>query len=136
MAASPRPGVTGTLAVGNGGTGKASWTMYGIVYANASNALSQLGLGTSGYVLKSGGSSGTPSWVAQSTLSVGTASKLGSSDVGATDRPIYLSAGTATQTTYRMAGTNATATTARAITDNLETGIWYVNGTNSTDLYS
>ena len=65
-----------------------------------------------------------------------TASKLGSSTVGGTDRPIYLNAGTATQTTYRMASTNATATTARAITDNLETGIWYVNGTNSTDLYS
>lgn len=65
-----------------------------------------------------------------------TASKLGSSNVGAIDRPIYLSAGTATQTTYRMAATNAAATTARAITDDLETGIWYVNGTNSTDLYS
>lgn len=35
-----------------------------------------------------------------------------------------------------MAATNAVATTSRAITDNLETGIWYVNGTNSTDLYS
>lgn len=65
-----------------------------------------------------------------------TATKLGSSNVGAADRPIYLSSGTATQTTYRMAGTNATATTALAITDNLNTGIWYVNGTNSTDLYS
>lgn len=64
------------------------------------------------------------------------ASKLGSSTIGAADRPIYLNAGTATQTTYRMASTNATATTARAITDILETGIWYVNGTNSTDLYS
>lgn len=65
-----------------------------------------------------------------------TASKLGSSNVGASDRPIYLSSGTATQTTYRMAATNASATTARAITENLETGIWYVSGTNSTDLYS
>ena len=64
------------------------------------------------------------------------ASQLGSSNVGAADRPIYLSSGTATQTTYRMAGTNVTATTALAITDNLNTGIWYVNGTNSTNLYS
>ena len=64
------------------------------------------------------------------------ATKLGSSTVGSTDRPIYLNAGAATQTTYRMASTNVAATTARAITDNLETGIWYVNGTNSTDLYS
>ena len=73
---------------------------------------------------------------AGSATSATTASKLGSSNVGATDRPIYLSVGTATQTTYRMAATNTAATTARAITDNLETGIWYVNGTNSTDLYS
>ena len=43
-------------------------------------------------------------------------SQIGTSTVGATDRPIYLSSGTPTQTTYRMAGTNATATTARAIT--------------------
>ena len=56
------------------------------------------------------------------TLS-GSASKLGSSNVGAADRPIYLSSGTASQTTYRMAATNATATTAVAITDNLNTGI-------------
>ena len=65
-----------------------------------------------------------------------TASKLGSSNVGASDRPIYLSSGTATQTTYRMAATNVSWTTARAITEDLETGIWYVSGTNSTDLYS
>ncbi len=65
-----------------------------------------------------------------------TATKLGTSNVGAADRPIYLSSGTATQTTYRMASTNASATGAVAISGNLATGIWYVNGTNSTDLYS
>lgn len=59
-----------------------------------------------------------------------TASKLGSSNVGAADRPIYLNAGNATQTTYRMAGTNATATTALAIANDLPTGIWYVSGTS------
>lgn len=51
--------------------------------------------------------------------------------VGAADRPVYIEAsGAATATTYRMAGTNTAATTARAITENLETGIWYVNGTS------
>ncbi len=35
--------------------------------------------------------------MAQSTLSVGTASKLGSSTIGSSERPIYLNAGTATQ---------------------------------------
>ncbi len=67
-----------------------------------------------------------------------TATKLSNtSAIGGTDRPVYFtSGGIPAQTTYRMAATNVTATAARAITDNLETGIWYVNGTNSTDLYS
>ena len=66
----------------------------------------------------------------------GSAAKLGTSNVGAADRPIYLSAGSPSQTTYRMAATNATATSALSIDTNLDTGIWYVNGTNSTNLYS
>lgn len=65
-------GVNGTLGVGNGGTGKASWTQYGIVYASTTSALSQIGTGTSGQVLTSGGSA-APAWVNQSTLSVGSA---------------------------------------------------------------
>ena len=69
-----KPGVTGTLGVANGGTGKSSWTANQIVYASASNTLSQLGSGTSGQILKSNGSS-APSWVNQSTLSVGSATK-------------------------------------------------------------
>ena len=67
---------------------------------------------------------------AGSATSATTASKLGSSNVGAADRPIYLSSGTATQTTYRMAGTNAAATTALSVDTDLDTGIWYVSGTN------
>ncbi len=67
---------------------------------------------------------------ATSAGSATTASKLGSSNVGAADRPIYLSSGTATQTTYRMAGTNAAATTALSVDTDLDTGIWYVSGTS------
>ena len=59
-----------------------------------------------------------------------TASRLGTSTIGASDRPIYLSGGTATSTTYRMAATNATATSAHSITTDLPTGIWYVSGTS------
>lgn len=65
-------GVTGTLGVGNGGTGKASWTQWGIVYASANNTLDQIGAGTSGQILKSNGSA-APTWVDQSTLSVASA---------------------------------------------------------------
>lgn len=50
---------------------------------------------------------------------------------GGADRPIYIAAsGAATATTYRMAGTNTTATTALSILEDLPTGIWYVNNTN------
>ena len=66
------------------------------------------------------------------TGNASTASKLGTSTVGAAaDRPIYLNAGTATATTYRMAATNTTATTALSIANDLPTGIWYVNGTSN-----
>lgn len=70
----------GTLAVGRGGTGKTTWTQYAIVYATAANALGQLGVGTTGQVLISGGSSAAPHWVTANDSSEGisalTASKL------------------------------------------------------------
>lgn len=61
---------------------------------------------------------------------------LANTNTGAADRPIYISGNAPAQTTYRMAGTNTTATTAMSIANDLPTGIWFVNGTNSTDLYS
>ena len=68
------PGVTGTLGVGNGGTGKSSWTANGILYASASNTLAQMAVGTSGQVLTSKGNA-APAWTNQSALSVGSATK-------------------------------------------------------------
>ena len=47
---------------------------------------------------------------------------------GGSLQPVYLNSGIITKTTYRMAATNTAATTAVAIADDLETGIWYVNG--------
>lgn len=64
----------GTMGVAYGGTGKSSWTTNGIVYASASGTLSQLSLGTAGYILQSGGTS-APSWVNPSTLNVASATK-------------------------------------------------------------
>ncbi len=63
--------VTGTLPVGNGGTGATSLTQYGVLYGNAANAIAALTPGTSGYVLKSNGANSAPGWVA--TTSVGSA---------------------------------------------------------------
>lgn len=150
------------IAVNYGGTGKTSWTQYGVVYASANTTLDQIannttttrkflrmvgansaatapvwdtvtkedvGLGnvsnstyaggtavtlngtskasstasfyaptsggTANQVLISGGT-GAPTWTNQSNLSVGTASKLGSSTVGSNQRPIYINNGTPT----------------------------------------
>lgn len=60
--------------------------------------------GTSNYVLKSNGS-GAPTWIAQSSLSVGTASKLGTNTKGSTTKGIYLNAGVPTQMTYSLNAT-------------------------------
>jgi hypothetical protein len=60
-----------TIGVGYGGTGLASYTTGDMLYASGSTTISKLSLGTSGYVLTAGASA--PQYVAQSTLSVGSA---------------------------------------------------------------
>jgi hypothetical protein len=62
---------SGTLAVAQGGTNIGSYTVGDILYASATGVLSKLTLGTNGYVLAAGASA--PAYVAQSTLSVGSA---------------------------------------------------------------
>lgn len=69
-------GVSGTLKVTNGGTGKTSWTQYGLVYASASTTLASLSVGSSGQVLSSKGTTGAPQWIDQSNLAAGTAAKF------------------------------------------------------------
>jgi hypothetical protein len=60
-----------TVPTSAGGTGLISYTAGDLPYYASGSALSKLGIGTNGYVLQSNGSA--PTWVAQSTLSVGTA---------------------------------------------------------------
>lgn len=79
----------GTIGVAYGGTGKSSWTTNGIVYASASGTLSQLSLGTVGYILQSGGTS-APSWVNPSTLNVASAIKATQDSSGNTISGTYL----------------------------------------------
>ena len=62
---------SGTLAVAQGGTNIASYAVGDILYASATGVLSKLTIGTNGYVLTAGAS--VPAYVAQSTLSVGSA---------------------------------------------------------------
>lgn len=79
----------GTIGVAYGGTGKSSWTANGIIYASASGILSQLSLGTAGYILQSGGTS-APSWVNPSTLNVASATKATQDGNGNTISDTYL----------------------------------------------
>ncbi len=53
--------VTGTLPLGNGGTGFSTYTKGDIIYASATNTLSKLGIGTTGQPLTVS-SSGVPGW--------------------------------------------------------------------------
>lgn len=60
-----------TVGVGYGGTGLASYTTGDLLYASGTTTLSKLAIGATDYVLTSTGSA--PQYVAQSTLSVGSA---------------------------------------------------------------
>ena len=79
----------GTMGVAYGGTGKSSWTANGIIYASASGTLSQLTLGTVGYILQSSGTS-APSWVNPLTLNVASATKATQDGNGNTISDTYL----------------------------------------------
>ena len=72
-------GITGTLPSTSGGTGNTSYNAGGVVYADGSSPkkLLSTAAGTSGYLLKSGGT-GAPSWVDPGTLTVAAAGKFSS----------------------------------------------------------
>lgn len=97
---------------------------------SASNGTSYTA-GSDGQILRSNGSS-----VYWDNANNHTHSYLSNTNTGGADRPIYITGNAPAQTTYRMAATNVTATTALSIDTNFVTGIWYVNGTNTTALYS
>jgi hypothetical protein len=78
---------SGTLAVAQGGTNIGSYTVGDILYASASGVLSKLTLGTNGYVLAAGASA--PTYVDQSTLSVGSATTATNLAGGAANRIAY-----------------------------------------------
>ena len=75
-------GITGTLPTSHGGTGNTSYTTGGVVYVDGSNPkkLLSTAAGTSGYLLKSGGT-GAPTWVDPGTLTVAAAAKDGDGNI-------------------------------------------------------
>jgi len=73
--------LAGTLNVASGGTGLSAYTAGDLLYYATGTALSKLGIGSNGQVLTSSGTA--PQYVAQSTLSVGTAINVAGGTTGA-----------------------------------------------------
>ena len=71
--------LAGTLSAGNGGTGQSSYTVGDILYASGTGALSKLGIGTTGQVLKV--ASGIPSWATDANAG-GTVTSIGITETG------------------------------------------------------
>jgi hypothetical protein len=119
--------VTGTLPVGNGGTGAASLTNHGVLVGSGAGAVTALGTGTAGQVLQSGGGAADPTY---STATYPSAA----GNVGG----ILVSNGTnftATELTnqsFSLAGNVAMGTANSYITGpqvSLPAGTWFVTGT-------
>ena len=63
--------ITGTLPVGNGGTGLSTYTLGDTVYYSAGTSLTKLGIGSSTYIMTSSGTA--PQWTDPATITVGSA---------------------------------------------------------------
>lgn len=95
----------GTVGVAYGGTGLASYAIGDLLYASASTTLSKLTLGATNYVLTAGASA--PQYVAQSTLTVGTATNLAGGAAGS--MPYQTGAGATSMLTLGTSGYVLTA---------------------------
>ncbi len=101
--------LAGTLIAANGGTGQSAYTIGDILYASSTSALTKLGIGSTGQVLKV--AAGVPSWAADA-------------DAGGTVTSITNAANTGTGTaitgsgtfTYTGAGLIATAVSGTTVT--------------------
>ena len=84
--------LAGTLSAGNGGTGQSTYTVGDILYASGTGALSKLGIGSAGQVLKV--ASGIPSWATDANAG-GTVTSIGITETGSaltiTNTPITTS---------------------------------------------
>jgi hypothetical protein len=93
-----------TIAVAYGGTGLASYTIGDLLYASGATTLSKLAVGATDYVLTSTGTA--PQYVAQSTLSVGSATNATNATNATT--ATNLAGGAASQIPYQT-GSGATS---------------------------
>ena len=95
----------GTVGVAYGGTGLASYAIGDLLYASGATTLSKLTLGATNYVLTAGASA--PQYVAQSTLTVGTATNLAGGAAGSV--PYQTGAGATSMLTLGTSGYVLTA---------------------------
>uniref|UniRef100_A0A6M3K5L2 Uncharacterized protein n=1 Tax=viral metagenome TaxID=1070528 RepID=A0A6M3K5L2_9ZZZZ len=105
-------GVSGVLPVANGGTNKASWTQWGIPYADTTTSLAQVAAGTSGQIMQSGGA-GAPGWTTPTYPNTATSGKVlvgdGTNIVLST--PTFPNASATAGKVIRSDGTNWAAST-------------------------
>ena len=96
--------ITGTLPVGNGGTGLSTYTLGDTVYYAAGTSLTKLGIGSSTYIMTSSGTA--PQWTDPATITVGSATAATTATNiagGAAGSIVYNSA--ASTTTFLALGT-------------------------------
>ena len=112
-------GVTGTLAVANGGTGLTSWTAGDLPYYATGTTLSKLGIGTNGQILTSTGTA--PQW---STLSGVAVTTFSAGTTGFTPS-------TATSGAVTLAGTLATTNGGTGLTSFTANRVFYASSTSA-----
>lgn len=70
----PASALSGTVGVGNGGTGKNTWTVGSIPVASGVTTIAEIAPGTAGHVLTSNGAGVAPSWQAPVTSNTASSS--------------------------------------------------------------
>jgi hypothetical protein len=119
----------GTLAAANGGTGQSSYTVGDILYASSTTALSKLGIGTAGQVLKV--ASGVPSWATDQNSGGTVTSITNAADTGTgtaiTGAGTFTYSG-GTNVTTSVSGTTVTINTSATTNTGTVTSIATGNG--------
>ena len=117
-------GVTGTLPVGNGGTGIVSYAIGDLLYASGTTTLSKLADVATGSVLISGGVGVAPSWSVSPTLttSLTTPTLIGGTTASST-LTLQSTSGVGTTDSIRLKVGNNGATTAMTVTTAGNVGI-------------
>jgi hypothetical protein len=112
-----------TISPGYGGTGLTSYSIGDLIYASGTTTISKLALGTTNYVLVAGAAA--PEYVAQSTLSVGSAATA----TTATNATNVATTATATNADFYIPFVAAATTSNQAL--GVDAGITYNPSTNA-----